>query len=123
MERSPQAGWVLYDGTCGFCTRWANFWSGTLKKHGFDIAPLQSDWVVERLKLPVKELEREIRLLPPDGGQVTGADVYRYVMKRVWWMWPFYLLSVLPLLRNIFDWGYRTVAANRHWFSSTCGLD
>jgi len=36
-------GWVLYDGACGFCSRWAPLWERALAKRGFLIAPLQSD--------------------------------------------------------------------------------
>jgi len=33
-------GWVLYDGSCGFCSRWAPLWERALNKRGFHIAPL-----------------------------------------------------------------------------------
>ena len=119
---SKQRGWVLYDGACGFCRRWAPFWGGTLRKRGFAIAPLQSDWVRERVEISQEELIHDLRLLLPDGRQVLGADVYRHVMKRIWWAWPVYLFAVAPLLRNVFDWSYRTFANNRYWVSSTCRL-
>lgn len=119
---SKQRGWVLYDGACGFCRRWVPFWGGTLRKRGFAIAPLQSDWVRERVQISQEELIHDLRLLLPDGRQVLGADVYRHVMKRIWWAWPVYLFAVAPLLRNVFDWSYRTFANNRYWVSSTCRL-
>jgi predicted DCC family thiol-disulfide oxidoreductase YuxK len=78
-------GWVLYDGSCGFCR----------------------SWVVYLLN---------------DGRQLRGAEAYRYVMQRIWWVYPLYLLSILPLLRRIFDWGYRSFADNRYHISSTCHL-
>ena len=98
----------------------------TLRKRGFAIAPLQSDWVRESLKISPDEtldhLRDHLRLLLPDGRQVVGADAYRYVMKRVWWSYPIYLLSVVPLLRNVIDWGYRTFARNRYWVAKACRL-
>ncbi len=45
-------GWVLYDGSCGFCSRSAPFWENTLKRRGIHIAPLQLGWVAEKLHLP-----------------------------------------------------------------------
>ncbi len=115
-------GWVLYDDSCGFCRQWVPFWADTLRKRGFAIAPLQSEWVVERVDVPPEELLFDLRLLLADGRLVRGADVYRHVMRRIWWAYPLYLLSVAPLLRRVFDWGYRTFANNRYHFSHVCGL-
>jgi hypothetical protein len=43
-------------------------------------------------------------------------------MQRIWWALPIYLLSVAPVGRQIFDWGYRTFAAHRHQVSRACKL-
>ena len=119
---SEPIGFVLYDDSCGFCRRWIPFWETTLRKRGFAIAPLQSDWVVEQLNVSEEDLLFDLRLLLANGDQVRGADVYRYVMRRIWWSYPLYILSSLPLLRNVFDWGYRTFANNRYRFSRSCQL-
>lgn len=115
-------GWILYDDSCGFCRRWVPFWRGTLAQRQFSIAPLQSQWVQEQLGVPQGDLLFDLRLLLADGRQVRGADVYRYVMKRIWWAYPLYLLSIAPILRNVFDWAYRTFANNRYRISHSCGL-
>jgi predicted DCC family thiol-disulfide oxidoreductase YuxK len=115
-------GWVLYDDSCGFCRRWVPFWANTLRKRGFAIAPLQSEWVVQALSVPREDLLFDLRLLLADGEQVRGADVYRHVIRRIWWAYPLYLLSVAPLLRLVFDWAYRTFANNRHRVSRACRL-
>jgi predicted DCC family thiol-disulfide oxidoreductase YuxK len=51
--RVPQVvereGWILYDDSCGLCRRWVPLWETTLRERGFGIAPLQSDWVRQRL--------------------------------------------------------------------------
>lgn len=120
---SQPRGWILYDDSCGFCRRWIPFWANTLRRRGLDIAPLQADWVRARLGLTEAELLRDLRLLLADGSQVSGAEVYRYVMRRIWWAWPAYLFSITPGFRAVFDWGYRTFAANRFRVSSACGLD
>ncbi|HEX7574117.1 MAG TPA: DUF393 domain-containing protein [Bacteroidota bacterium] len=120
---SPRpSGWILYDDSCGFCRRWVPFWAGTLRRRGFEIAPLQAEWVAERLKLDAGELTEDLRLLLSDGRHVQGADVYRCAMKRIWWAYPLYLFSVLPPLKNAFDWGYRTFAKHRHQVSRLCRL-
>lgn len=115
-------GWLLYDDSCGFCQRWVPTWGSTLRHLGYDIAPLQSDWVRARLGLSDVEVFDDIRLLLRDDSQVKGADVYRYFMRRIWWVWPLYVLTIMPGLRWIFDRAYRTFANNRFGFSKACGL-
>ncbi len=113
---------MLYDGSCGFCRRWVPYWQNTLKKRGFEIALLQSDWVVEKLKVSEEDLLYDLRLLFADGKQMRGAEAYRYLMKRIWWAKPLYFLSTLPGLRTLFDAGYRAFADHRHRISRLCGL-
>ena len=106
MRTHSTAGWVLYDETCGVCSRWVPFWAPTLARLG-----LSPDAVL-----------RDIVLLFNDGRQLAGADVYRYVMRNIWWAYPLYLLSIVPGLRQLFDLGYRVFADNRLRISSACGL-
>ena len=60
-------GTILYDGACGFCSRWVGFWGPTLRRHGFQVAALQEPWVAERLGMDPSQLLADIRLLTPDG--------------------------------------------------------
>lgn len=115
MSDAPaSAGWVLYDADCDFCSRWVKRFESTLARRDFGVAPLQADWVRERLQLDDDELIADIRLLLPDGNQVVGADVYRHCMRRIWWAWPLWLFSILPIKRDVFDWAYRKFARNRY---------
>lgn len=118
-----QVGWILYDDSCGFCRRWIPFWENALRRRGFGIAPLQADWVREKLLLNDTELLTDLRLLRVDGSHIAGADVYRRVMRRIWWAWPVYVFSITPGLRAVFDWGYRTFAVHRFRVSSACGFN
>ena len=122
LDESEIKGWVLYDGACGFCSRWAPLWENTLHKRGFLIVPLQSDWIVEKLHLSECEPASDFRVLLTNGGQLAGAAAYRYLMRRIWWAGPLYLLSILPGFRNLFDLGYRLFADNRFWISRRCHL-
>jgi len=119
MNQNEPLGWVLYDDACGFCRKWVTCWGKTLLKHGFVLTPLQSPWVAQRLKLSEEELLHDVRLLLADGRLVLGADVYRYIMQRIWWTYPLYLLSVTPVLRRVFDAGYRKFASNRNCIART----
>jgi|SRR5215471_8059516 len=118
----PIRGWVLYDGHCGFCSRWVKFWEPTLREHSFAIAALEEPWVGEKLTIPYEELVRDIRLWMADGQLISGADIYLFVARRIWWAWPFYALFSLPILNWIIHTGYRWFARNRHYVSHACGL-
>lgn len=122
MNPNATKGWILYDDSCGFCREWIPFWEGALLRRGFAIAPLQADWVREKTGLSEAELLKDLRLLLADGTMLLGADAYRYATRRIWWAWPVYLCAVTPLLRNVFDWSYRTFAAHRYQISQACRL-
>ena len=117
-----RTGVVLYDGQCGFCSRWVRYWAGTLKRHGFDIASLDEPWVSARIEMPREELLTDIRLLTSDGQLVSGADVYLYVARRIWWAWPFYAIFSLPGLNRLIHLGYRWFARNRYHISRACRI-
>ena len=121
-ELAPRTGWVLYDADCAVCTRLARSWRTTLSRLGLAIAPLQSDWVPARTGLDQAELIKDLRLLENGGRLLSGPEVYRYVMRRLWWTYPFYLLSSLPGLSRIFNWSYRAFARNRRVVSASCDL-
>lgn len=72
--------------------------------------------------IPEEELMRDIQLLFRDGRRLSGSAVYRFVMKRTWWLWPLWALSVIPIGRQLFDWCYRRIADNRHKISQVCSL-
>ena len=120
--KNNPAGWILYDDACGICRRWVPFWESTLRRRGFEIAPLQTDWVKEKLRLDDVALVQDLRLLLPDGKLFSGADAYRYAMKRIWWASPVYLFAIAPVSRNVFDGCYRRFAAHRHQISNACQL-
>jgi predicted DCC family thiol-disulfide oxidoreductase YuxK len=115
-------GVVLYDGRCGFCSRWVKHWAETLAHRGFQIASLDEPWVAERLKMPQEELFTDIRLLAAHGRLISGADVYLYVMRRIWWAWPIYAVFRLPGFNWLFRAGYRWFARNRYCVSRACKL-
>jgi predicted DCC family thiol-disulfide oxidoreductase YuxK len=115
-------GVVLYDGQCGFCSRWVEYWAGTLGRRGFEIASLDEPWVAERIKMPHAELLTDIRLLTTDGQLISGADVYLYVTRRIWWAWSFYAIFSLPGFNRLIHVGYKWFARNRYCVSHACKL-
>ncbi|MGD0212170.1 MAG: DUF393 domain-containing protein [Terriglobales bacterium] len=122
LAQGEVLGVVLYDGHCGFCSRWVKYWAGTLARNGFQIASLDERWVAEKLMLPYEELVNDIRLLTTGGQLVSGAEVYLYVARRIWWAWPFYAVFSLPGFNRLIHAGYPWFARNRYCVSHACKL-
>ena len=89
-----------------------------LRKYGFEVAPLQSSWVKRALG-ETYTLE-DIRLILPNGTQKRGPDVYRHLLRQIWWLRLVYWMSVLPGVHIIFDGTYYALVRHRHRFSQTC---
>src|SRR5947209_5424165 len=90
LERKHNpAGWVLYDGHCGFCSAGARRMVGLLKNLGFAIIPLQTPWVVDKLGADVTLSAQEMALLTRAGVLVGGIDAYIYVADQFWYGRPF----------------------------------
>ncbi|MGH7708429.1 MAG: thiol-disulfide oxidoreductase DCC family protein [Vulcanimicrobiaceae bacterium] len=119
----PRAGWILYDGSCAFCTRTVNRWKTVLERRGFAIRALQSAWADGSLKVAGDQLLDDVRLLTRTGDLIRGADVYLYVMRRIWWARPFGAILRLPGPYQLLWWGYRWVARNRACAASLSGED
>ena len=77
----------------------------------------------ERIKTPHEELLTDIRLLTSSGQLISGADVYLYVTRRIWWAWPFYAIFSLPGFNRLIQVGYKWFARNRYCVSHTCKLE
>ena len=123
-------GVILYDGQCGFCSRWVKYWARTLGRRGFAIASLDEPWVAEKInrrineqiKMSREELLTDIRLITAEGQLISGADVYLYVTRKIWWAWPFYAIFSLPGFNRLIHLAYRWFARNRHHISHACHI-
>jgi len=120
MRIPSEAGWLLYDGDCGFCVKSVRFWYPTLRRLGFQVDTLQADWTPQALGLTREEALRDVRLLTTTGATYAGADVYLYVARRIWWAWPFAVLFGLPGFKLLIRAGYRWLTANRYCVSEYC---
>jgi predicted DCC family thiol-disulfide oxidoreductase YuxK len=118
----PCEGWILYDGACGFCFRWARFWKKTVELRGFAIKDLQSASAEGILRISQENLLDDIRVLTRDGKLESGANAYLFVARRIWWAWPFYAVFSLPGFNWILWRGYCWFNRNRYLVSRHCRL-
>jgi predicted DCC family thiol-disulfide oxidoreductase YuxK len=121
MTNSPK-GWVLYDGMCGFCSWWIPFWQKTIQRTGYDIAPLQTDWVRKTLAVDEVLLNKDIVLLFADGSRLVGADAYIFGMKTVWWSSPAGYVLGIPPFKQLTWLFYKLFNRNRFFVSKVCRL-
>jgi len=113
-------GWVLYDGECPFCIAVITRLARTLRRHHFDLAPLQAPWVQKRIGLKPGAPLDEMKLLT-DGGRVFGgADAWMEIARRIWWAWPLFALAQIPGAMIFLHVIYRWIAANRHCLNGAC---
>ena len=123
---TPPAGWVVYDGACGVCSRLARRFRRMLERRGFALVPLQAPWMSSRLRfsygIPLEKLLDEMRVLTADGRALGGADAVLFLARRVWWTWPLAALGALPPVRALLHRAYRWFAARRHRFSDACAI-
>jgi predicted DCC family thiol-disulfide oxidoreductase YuxK len=118
----PREGWILYDGGCGFCFRWVQFWKKVVGRRGFATKDLQSAFADGTLKNPQENLLDDIRVLTRTGTLESGANAYLYVARKIWWAWPFYGIFHLPGFNWALWRGYRWFNRNRYRISRHCPL-
>src|SRR5690242_1918915 len=119
---SEPKGWVLFDGQCRFCIGWANRMGRWVHRRGFELAPLQTDWVQNRLQLPPDRLLEEMCVITESGQVLGGADAILYLLRLTWWTWPLYAISLLPGIKPILRVLYRFIAARRNCMNGACAI-
>jgi predicted DCC family thiol-disulfide oxidoreductase YuxK len=113
-------GWVLYDAKCSLCKSAVTRFEPMLRRHHFDLAPLQALWVRKRMGLNSEEPLLEMKLLATDGCVYGGADALVQIARRIWWAWPLFALAQIPGAMICFRAAYRWIAANRHCLDGAC---
>ena len=110
---------VLYDGSCGMCTGWAE-WLRTRDAQGrLEFIPAQDTRAESISGKSVTELMSAMHWVGPDGTIVAGAaavcDAIAYVNGV---RWPSRLVR-LPVVRTIAEMMYRVIARYRYRISGS----
>lgn len=113
-ETTP--GWAYYDGDCGICSGSAVRHRRLFERLGFKVAPFQSPGVREKLGLSPDAPFTQMWLITPKGEILGGADALVHLSRKVWWGWPFFLVSQLPGAKPVYRVIYRWFAQRRHAF-------
>ena len=119
MNRSVPV--LVYDGHCRFCIRQAN----RLQRWVHEQVRLESfreSGVIERYPgLTLAACEEALQLVETSGRIRSGADAIAYTLRLRPLLAPIGWLYAVPILRQLVDWGYRTVARNRFRLQGRAG--
>ena len=122
-EYKKVSGSIFYDAECHFCTAMARRFEHVLASRHFELLPLQTPGLDERLHLSKTELLTEMRVLRPDGNSYGGADALLEIARDFWWAWPLRQLGRVPAMRNVLRAGYRWIARNRSCTAGSCEIE
>lgn len=96
-----------------------------LRRSGSEVLiwpPCKTRGCEKKIGLTEEYLIEDLTRLLRDGRLIRGPDVYRYIIRCIWWAYPLYVLVSVPVLRSLFNSDYHTLAQNRYRFSVACGL-
>lgn len=119
-DKEKLRGWVLYDGNCHLCSNMAWRFKNALRLRHFELLPLQTPWVRQKLQMTNDEIRKEMRLLKSDGQAIGGADALLEISRYFWWAWPVRQIGCIPVVRGWMRFGYQWVADHRRCAGGSC---
>ncbi len=106
---------VLYDGNCGFCKIWIEYWK-KLTGDRLDYAASQERGA-EFPQIAPEDFAGSVQLVAPDGAVSSGAKaVYGTLEQARGKRWLKKAYDASPPFAAASEWGYRTIAAHRNFF-------
>jgi predicted DCC family thiol-disulfide oxidoreductase YuxK len=112
-ERPPRLTTLVFDGTCGFCTRSVRLLEALDRHRRVRAVPSQNRGVPASLGLTVEECEETAWTITPDGGRYRGAEAANAALAAVLGSALPLLLYSLPGVKQFQDFVYHLVASNR----------
>lgn len=104
---------LVYDGACRFCVEQAQRLS-RLAGERVRLESFRDPGVLERYpQLRRDACERAVQLIEPDGRVRGGAEAVVHALALRAGLTPLRWLYHVPVMRSVFDLGYRLVARNR----------
>ncbi len=121
LERAAAKPVVLYDGTCGFCKIWIEYWK-RLTGDGLEYAASQERGA-EFPQIAAEDFAGSVQLVAPDGTVSSGAKaVYGTLEHARGKRWLKKAYEASPLFAAASEAGYRTIAAHRNFFYRATAL-
>jgi predicted DCC family thiol-disulfide oxidoreductase YuxK len=112
-EQSLQLTTLVYDGTCGFCTRSVRLLEALDRHRRVEVVPFQKSGVPASVGLTVEECETTAWAIAPDGGRYRGAAAANAAVAAALGTPLPLILYSLPGIRQLQNLVYSLVASNR----------
>jgi predicted DCC family thiol-disulfide oxidoreductase YuxK len=109
----PQQLTLVFDGTCGFCTRSVRLLKAIDRDCRVTAVPFQKSGVPASVGLTVEECEATAWAIAPDGGRYQGAEAVNAAVAAALGVRVPLLLYSLPGMKQLQDLTYYLVASNR----------
>ena len=124
-EADPRhfAGWICYDADCRACRGIAGRFAPLLCNYGYLFEPIQAPWVRRRLGLRPGEPPSEMAFLAGGGRAFGGAEAVSEIARGIWWAWPLWLASRVPVVARMLGAVYGWFSARRHCLGGECGRE
>ncbi len=105
---------LIYDGACGFCTRWVERVRRWDVRDRVALLTLQDPSALELSGRTAEALTMAMHLVLPDGRVFAGADAARELCSFLPWGWlprvAFWVPGAMPIARRV----YAAVAGRRY---------
>ncbi|MEM7316591.1 MAG: DUF393 domain-containing protein [Planctomycetota bacterium] len=111
---------VFFDGDCPLCKKEINFLKRRDKSDRILATDISSpEFVPAEFGKNYETLMAEIHGRLPDGTWITGVEVFRRLYAAIG-LGPLVMLTRLPGIRHVLDFGYRIFAKNRLKLTGRC---
>jgi lipase maturation factor 1 len=105
---------LIYDGRCGFCKMWVNYWRRLTNGEIF-FAPSQ-DVGAQYPQISDEDFKRTVWLVYPHGELFRGAEAVFRVIAAAGKLWPLRAYQNIPGFAGVTEGAYFFIAAHRSLF-------
>lgn len=118
VDQCPGADVVIYDGRCRLCRTTSRMLTRLDGRCRLAFLPLDDPETADRFPdLSREELLKHVYLVSRRGRRFRGAEVIRYLARRLPLLWPLAPLLYLPGTMPLWQWLYHVVSKRRYWLS------
>jgi len=122
-DSRPSADIVIYDGHCRFCTTSVRRLNG-LAGQRLAFLSLHDDEVARRFpQLTHEQMMEQMYVVDQSGHAHGGAAAFRYLTRRIPWLWALAPLLHIPFSLPLWKTLYRQVAKYRYLFGKTADCE
>lgn len=115
IKNTPVLPLLVYDGDCGFCRLWIDYWRSLCVERVI-FAPFQ-EVAGDLPEIPLEHFKKSVQLVTPGGEVFRGAEAVlralAYVSGKGWLLWMY---KKIPGFSFMSEAAYRLIAAHRSFF-------